>query len=78
MDLFGYEVTRCPLAGLRHMPPAERLDLDHIIRLAYAKLSGGLNPYPGSYTLRALMLIDRAETEILRVRAEMAKNPEGN
>jgi len=74
IELLGYELDRCPLAMLRDRPIDSQMETDQIIRLAVSKRNGNLSPYPGAYSVRALSLIDLAESEIIKLQAEQAED----
>ena len=73
IELFSLELDRCPLAILRDLRPQDRIELDTFTRLAIAKRTDSLSPYPGDYTNRSLCLIDTAESELIKMEMQRAK-----
>lgn len=73
MEINGERITSCPVGIIKRIPIHKKLELDHVIRLSYAKMSGGLSPYPGTYTVRGLTLIDKGESEILALQRDIAE-----
>ena len=65
-------MPRCPIALLNDLAPDSRMEIDSVIRLAVAKRTGNLSPYPGNYSVRALALIDTAESEIMKIQDQRA------